>query len=244
MPSSGVMISRELQITLQLAMTEALNRRHEYVCLEHVLYAMLHDVTTSNVLQHCGADLDALRKKLQKYLDEEVERLTKGGTQPHYAAGVQRALQRAALHAQSAGRPEINGSQVLVAMFHETESHAIFLLQEQGVTRFDVINFISHGVSKTGADDDREVRGANEETDHEGDGEPDGDEGTPKLSPAKALKTYAVNLAERAAAGKIDPLIGRRNEIERAIHVLLRSARPRWRKASRSRSTTAKYPPR
>jgi len=90
------------------------------------------------------------------------------------------------------------------------------------VTRFDVINFISHGVSKTGADDDREVHGANEETEHEGDGEADGDEGTPKLSPAKALKTYAVNLAERAAAGKIDPLIGRRNEIERAVHILLR----------------------
>src|SRR6202453_2161313 len=225
MPSSGVMISRELQITLQLAMTEALNRRHEYVCLEHVLYAMLHDVTTSIVLQHCGADLDALRKKLQKYLDEDVERLTKGGTfQPHYAAGVQRALQRAALHAQSAGRGEINGSQVLVAMFHETESHAVFLLQEQGVTRFDVINFISHGVSKTGADDDREVHGTAEDADHDGDagGEHEGEEGTPKLSPSKALKTYAVNLAERAAAGKIDPLIGRRNEIERAIHVLLR----------------------
>src|SRR5579863_1605623 len=225
MPSSGVMISRELQITLQLAMTEALNRRHEYVCLEHVLYAMLHDVTTSNVLQHCGADLDALRKKLQKYLDDEVERLTKGGTfQPHYAAGVQRALQRAALHAQSAGRSEINGSQVLVAMFHETESHAIFLLQEQGVTRFDVINYISHGVSKTAADDDREVRGAGAEEEHEseGDGEPEGEEGAPKISPSKALKTYAINLAERAAGGKIDPLIGRRNEIERAIHVLLR----------------------
>jgi len=87
-------------------MTEALNRRHEYVCLEHLLYAMLHDVTTSNILQHCGADLDALRKKLQKFLDEEVERLPKGGQfQPHYANGVQRALQRAALHAQSAGRP-------------------------------------------------------------------------------------------------------------------------------------------
>src|SRR3984893_12333166 len=184
---------------------------------------MTQDLTTSNVLQHCGADLDVLRKKLQKYLDEDVERMTKvGNLQPHYAAGVQRALQRAALHAQSAGRAEINGSQVLVAMFHENGSHAIFLLQEQGVTRFDIINFISHGVSKTGADDDRAVRGANEETENEGDGEPDGEEGTPKLSPAKALKTYAVNLAERAAAGKIDPLIGRRNEIERAIHVLLR----------------------
>src|SRR5229473_3309386 len=149
MASPGVMISRELQVTLQLAMTEALNRHHEYVCLEHVLYAM----------------------------------------------------------------------------FHESESHAIALLQEQGVTRFDVINFISHGVSKTGTDQDREVRGANEEEDHEGGADADGESeegGPPKLSPAKALKTYAINLAERAAKGTIDPLIGRKNEIERAIHVLLR----------------------
>ncbi|HJU28070.1 MAG TPA: AAA family ATPase, partial [Candidatus Binataceae bacterium] len=222
--SSGVMISRELQITLQLAMTEALNRRHEYVCLEHLLYAMLHDVTTSNILRNCGADLEALRAKLRKYLDEDIERLPKGGSfQPHYANGVQRALQRAAVHAQSAGRSEINGSQVLVAMFHETESHAVFLLQEQGVTRFDVINFISHGVSKTGADQDREVRGAAEEegeSDNEAEGE--AEEGAPKLSPAKALRTYAVNLSERAAKGQIDPLIGRHNEIERAVHVLLR----------------------
>src|SRR5271156_3697006 len=225
MASPGVMISRELQVTLQLAMSEALNRRHEYVCLEHLLYAMLHDVTTSNILKNCGADIEQLRKQLQKYLDEDVERLPKGGAfQPHYAAGVQRALQRAALHAQSAGRAEINGSQVLVAIFHETESHAVYLLQEQGITRFDVINFISHGVSKTGADDDREVHGTAEDADHDGDadGEHEGEEGTPKLSPSKALKTYAVNLAERAAAGKIDPLIGRRNEIEPAIHVLLR----------------------
>jgi ATP-dependent Clp protease ATP-binding subunit ClpA len=221
MASSGVMISRELQITLQLAMTEALNRRHEYVCLEHLLYAMLHDVTTSNILQHCGADLEALKKKLLKYLDEDLERIPRGEQlQPHYANGVQRALQRAALHAQSAGRSEINGAQVLVAMFHETESQAVFLLQEQGVTRFDVINFISHGVSKTGADEEREVRGAGEEEQTESEGE--AEEGVPKLSPGKALKTYAINLTERAAKGQIDPLIGRKNEIERAIHVLLR----------------------
>src|ERR1700730_4332369 len=203
MPSSGVMISRELQITLQLAMTEAINRRHEYVCLEHVLYAMLHDVTTSNVLKHCGADLEALRKKLQKYLDEEIERLPKGEQfQPHYANGVQRALQRAALHAQSAGRSEINGSQVLVAMFHEAESHAVALLQEQGVTRLDVINIISHGISKTGADEDREVQGAAErDSDAEAEGESDGEaeEGAPKLSPSRALKSYAINLSERAS---------------------------------------------
>src|SRR5437899_4213331 len=177
MASSGVMISRELQITLQLAMTEALNRRHEYVCLEHLLYAMLHDVTTSNILQHCGADLELLKKKLQQYLDDELERVPKGEhLQPHYANGVQRALQRAALHAQSAGRSEINGSQVLVAMFHEAESHAVALLQELGVTRFDVINFISHGISKTGADEDREVHGAVEgDSDAEAEGESEGE---------------------------------------------------------------------
>jgi ATP-dependent Clp protease ATP-binding subunit ClpA len=225
MASPGVMISRELQVTLQLAMTEALNRRHEYVCLEHLLYAMLHDVTTSSILENCGADLAALRKNLRKYLDEDVERLPKGEqVQPHYASGVQRALQRAALHAQSAGREEINGAQVLVALFHEAESQAVAFLQEQGVTRFDVINFISHGVSKTGPDQDREVRGVNEE-EHEGGAEAEGEGeegGAPKVSPAKALKTYAINLNERAAKGQIDPLIGRKNEIERAIHVLLR----------------------
>jgi ATP-dependent Clp protease ATP-binding subunit ClpA len=225
MASPGVMISRELQVTLQLAMTEALNRRHEYVCLEHLLYAMLHDVTTSSILENCGADLATLRKNLRKYLDEEIERLPKGEqVQPHYASGVQRALQRAALHAQSAGREEINGSQVLVALFNEAESQAVAFLQEQGVTRFDVINFISHGVSKTGPDQDREVRGANEATEGDADTEEEGDDsgGAPKVSPAKALKTYAINLAEKAAKGQIDPLIGRKHEIERAIHVLLR----------------------
>src|SRR5579864_1932991 len=232
MPSSGVMLSRELQITLQLAMTEAINRRHEYGCLEQVLYAMLHDVTTSNVLKHCGADLETLRKKLQKYLDEEVERLPKGEhLQPHYANGVQRALQRAAIHAQSAGRSELTGAQVLVALFQEAESQGVYFLQEQGVTRFDVINFISHGVSKNGAgdDEDREVRGAGDgekenEAEGESEGEAEGDDegGAPKLSPAKALRTYAINLADRAAKGQIDPLIGRKNEIERAIHILLR----------------------
>src|SRR5579864_8425151 len=173
MPSSGVMLSRELQITLQLAMTEAVNRRHEYVCLEHVLFAMLHDVTTSNILKQCGADLDALRRKLQHYLDDQVEKLPKGEeVSPHYALGVQRALQRAALHVQSSGRQEITGGNVLVAMFHETESPAIFFLQEQDVTRFDVINFISHGVSKAGVEDDED----GEESDGKGSVERDGHE--------------------------------------------------------------------
>ena len=221
MGSPGVMISRELQVTLQLAMQEAMDRRHEYVCLEHVLYAMLHDVTTSDILRNCGADLDTLRAKLRKFLDEQLEAVPKGKAfQPHYAPGVQRALQRAALHAQSAGRQEINGGGVLVAMFHESESHAIFFLEEQGVTRFDVLNFISHGVSKIGA------AGAGAEREPAESGEPAGGDGDPegerKLSPSKALQTYALNLNEKAAKGQIDPLVGREKELERAIHVLLR----------------------
>jgi ATP-dependent Clp protease ATP-binding subunit ClpA len=228
MASSGIMLSRELQVTLQLAITEAQSRRHEYVCLEHVLYAMLHDFTTSNVLEHCGANVDSLRRKLQGYLDEEVERLGRGtDITPRYASGVQRALQRAALHAQSAGRQEINGPAVLIAMFQEADSYALYFLQEEGVTRFDVINFVSHGVSKVGVDDERSVRGVhegqaeNEDEREEAEGDED-EEGVPKLSPARALKRYAINLAGRAAEGKIDPLIGRKNEIERAIHILLR----------------------
>ena len=225
MPSS-INISRELQITLQLAMTEAVNRRHEYVCLEHLLYAMLHDVTTSNVLKHSGANLDALKRKLERYLDEQMERLPKGEeVAPRYAIGVQRALQGAALHSQSAGRTEINGPSVLVAMFRETESPAILFLQENGVSRFDVINFISHGVSKAGPDEDQDVGGTEEEGDDEEGREAraGGDEeGERRVSPSKALKTYTINLTERAAQGKIDPLVGRKNELERAIHVLLR----------------------
>src|SRR5438552_5571642 len=146
MPSSGVMISRELQITLQLAMTEALNRRHEYVCLEHLLYAMLHDATASNILRNCGANLASLKQKLQKFLDESVERLEQKVVEPRYAVGVQRVLQRAALHVQSSGHDEINGGNVLVAMFHEADSHALYFLQQEGITRFDVVNYISHGV--------------------------------------------------------------------------------------------------
>jgi ATP-dependent Clp protease ATP-binding subunit ClpA len=224
------MISRELQVTLQLAMTEAVNRRHEFVCLEHLLYAMLHDVTSSNILKHCGANLDALRRKLAHYLDEQVERMPKGETgSPRYAIGVQRALQRAALHVQSAGRQEIAGGNVLVAMFHETESPAIFFLQEQGVTRFDAINYISHGVSKIGAEDEAEggdgddaEKDSIDREEHEHEHEGSDEDGERKMSPSKALNTYAINLAKRAADGKIDPLVGRKKELERAVHVLLR----------------------
>jgi ATP-dependent Clp protease ATP-binding subunit ClpA len=213
------MISRELQVTLQLAMTEAANRRHEYVCMEHLLYAMLHDATASNILRHCGADLARLRKRLLKFLDEKIERVPgHGQVSPRYALGVQRVLQRAAAHVQSAGRQEINGGNVLVAMFAEPDSYAVYFLQEEEVTRFDVVNYISHGVSKVDADDEK---AGPEEAEGE---EEEGEEGAHprKQSPGKALQTYAVNLNEKAAKGQIDPLVGRKNELERAIHVLLR----------------------
>jgi ATP-dependent Clp protease ATP-binding subunit ClpA len=228
---NSINISRELQVTLHLAMTEAANRRHEYVCLEHVLYAMLHDVTTSGILKSCGADLGELKRRLERYLADNIDKIV--GTveiSPRYALGVQRVMQRAALHVQSSGHDQINGGNVLAAMFHEAESSAVFFLQEQSVTRFDVINYLSHGVSKSGKDEDREIRGANErggkDDDEPGEGAhaggDDEDDGDKKVAPDKALKTWAINLAGRAREGKIDPLIGRKKELERAIHVLLR----------------------
>ncbi len=214
MPQPGVMLSRELQMTLQLAAHEAASRRHEYICLEHLLYAMLHDATTGDILRHCGADLEELRKRLIDFLERSVERIPgRGRTTPEYTVGVLRVLQRAALHVQSAGRQEVNGSNVLVAMFHETDSHALYFLSEQSITRLDVVNYISHGVSKLEAEREAPAR----DDDAEG-----GDEDAPRLSPSRALKAYAVDLTERAAKGAIDPLIGRERELKRAIHVLLR----------------------
>ncbi len=221
MPPSSIMLSRELQVTLQLAMTEALNRRHEFVCLEHLLYAMLHDSTATNIIQSCGADMMRLRKRLENFLDQKIEALPAGSeTAPRYSLAVQRVLQRAAAHVQSAGRQELTGANVLAAMFSEGDSHAVYFLQEEEVTRFDVVNFISHGVSKVGADEDRQVRGTQE---HEEDSEhEEEDEHGRKFSPSKALEAYTVNLNQKAAKGQIDPLVGRKNELERAIHVLLR----------------------
>src|SRR5216684_60394 len=177
MPPSSIMLSRELQVTLQLAMTEALNRRHEFVCLEHLLYAMLHDSTATNIIQSCGADMTRLRKRLENFLDEKIEALPAGSeTAPRYSLAVQRVLQRAAAHVQSAGRQELTGANVLAAMFSEGDSHAVYFLQEEEVTRFDVVNFISHGVSKVGADEDGKA--AAEEGEAEAEDE-EGEEGGP-----------------------------------------------------------------
>ncbi|MDP3939619.1 MAG: ATP-dependent Clp protease ATP-binding subunit ClpA [Deltaproteobacteria bacterium] len=210
------MISRELQATLGLAVAEAKRRRHGYLTLEHVLYALLHDEDARDVIRHCGGEVSLLRRQLEEYLDESVEKLAEGDdSDPIQTLAFQRVMHRAALHVQSAGKRQIDSVNVLVALFRETGSHALYLLEQQDVSRLDVLNFISHGISKVPEGE-------------EDDGLPSGDE--MGISPAdqegESLKdplgAYTQDLVQRAKEGKIDPLIGRHAEIERTIHVLSR----------------------
>jgi ATP-dependent Clp protease ATP-binding subunit ClpA len=202
------LLAKELQASLRFALTEAKRRRHEYLTLEHVLLAMLKDKRTRDVLKACGANLERVRQKLEKYLDD-VEKLPAGSeAELHQTVGVERVLHRAAIHALSAEQKEIDGGDVLVAMYREADSYAAFCLQEEGIQQLDILNFISHGVSK-----DEEGEGA-------GAGPGEDDDGP---APAKdPLKAYTTNLNEEAAAGRIDPLIGREVELERTIQVLCR----------------------
>ncbi len=209
-----MMISRELEVTLGLALREAMRRQHEYLTLEHVLYALLHDHDVSEVVRHCGGNVERLRQEVDQFLGEKLERVPDAQrSEPTQTIGFRRVLQRAALHVQSAGKEQISGRDVLVSMFRETDSHAVYLLERQGITRLDVVSYISHGTSKIG-----------EATDAEDAGDADDDEGQsePRRTPRKALDAFTVNLNARAAEGDIDPLIGREDEVERTIHVLCR----------------------
>ncbi|HUL60507.1 MAG TPA: ATP-dependent Clp protease ATP-binding subunit ClpA [Anaeromyxobacteraceae bacterium] len=203
-----VTVSKELQQTLQNAVAEARRRRHEYVTLEHLLHAMVKDKVAAEVLLACGADLEKLEKDLEDYLDRTLESL--GTSQdPEQTAAFQRVLQRAAWHVQGSGRTELNAGDVLVAITRERGSHAVYLLEKQGVRRLDILQYLSHGIGKEG-------EGPGEEP-----GEEQGEEGGPR--PVRdPFKTFTVNLVERAAQGLIDPLIGREAEIERTIQVLCR----------------------
>src|SRR5512140_768861 len=204
-----VTVSKELQQTLQAAVAEARRRRHEYVTLEHLLHAMTRDKVASEVLLACGADLKMLEKELEDYLDRTLEALA-AAQDPEQTAAFQRVLQRAAWHVQGSGRTELNAGDVLVAITRERGSHAVYLLEKQGVRRLDILQYISHGIGKDG-----EGEGGAEP------GEEPGEEGPPR--PVKdPFKTFTVNLVERAAQGLIDPLIGRDAEVERMIQVLCR----------------------
>ena len=212
------MLSRNLEQTLHRALNIASEYRHEYATLEHLLMALIDDPDAVSVLRACGVDLDRLREDVTAFFEAELNMPVLAGLEdPKPTSGFQRVIQRAIIHVQSSGREEVTGANVLVALFSERESHAVFFLQEQDMTRLDAVNYISHGIAKVpGLSDDRHVHGADM-----GAGAPGGEEGEVKTG-VEALETYCVNLNDKAAAGKIDPLIGRTEEVERTIQVLCR----------------------
>ena len=207
------MLDKELEHTLNDAFRRIRERRHEFMTVEHLLLALLDNRSAAEVLKACGANLNVLHNDLVKFIDDNCTILPENDereTQP--TLGFQRVLQRAVFHVQSSGRKEVTGANVLVAIFGERESHAVYLLSRQNIARLDVVNFIAHGVSKV----PEEERAPGQEN-PAGEGEAAAGEEGPS-----ALDSYAVNLNEQARAGKIDPLIGRANEVERTIQILCR----------------------
>ena len=211
------MLSRNLERTLHRALASASERNHEYATLEHLLVALTEDQDAVAVLRACGVDIEKLNEDLGNYLDNELSNLVMNRREdPKPTASFQRVVQRAAIHVQSSGRQEVTGANVLVALFSERESHAVFHLQEQEMSRFDAVNYISHGIAKVpGRTETRAVRGS-DASEEEQVSERNGKRNM------EALDTYCVNLNNKAAQGKIDPLIGREAEIERTIQVLCR----------------------
>ncbi|MDZ4792312.1 MAG: ATP-dependent Clp protease ATP-binding subunit ClpA, partial [Hyphomicrobiales bacterium] len=210
--------STSLESALHRALEYANERSHEYATLEHLLLSLIDDRDASAVMRACSVDIDLLRGKLTDYIDSELENLVMSeDSEAQPTASFQRVIHRAVVHVQSSGREEVTGANVLIAMFAERESHAAFFLQEQDMTRFDAVNFISHGIAKRGdMAEARPVRGVDEDT---------GENGGPeekKRNGGEALDTYCVNLNNKARDGRIDPLIGRHKEVERTIQVLCR----------------------
>ena len=213
--------SRSLEQALHRALAIAGERRHEYATLEHLLLALVDDQDAAAVMRACNVDVDLLRRNLVEYVDNELSNLVSDGRQDSKpTAGFQRVIQRAVIHVQSSGRDEVTGANVLVAIFAERESHAAYFLQEQDMTRYDAVNYISHGIAKRpGLSEGRAPRGAEEESSER----PASDE--TEVRPKKkgdALDSYCVNLNKKAKDGKIDPLIGREMEVQRTIQVLCR----------------------
>jgi ATP-dependent Clp protease ATP-binding subunit ClpA len=208
--------SQSLEASLHRALEYANERHHEYATLEHLLLALLDDRDAAAVMKACLVDFDALRKRITEYLDNELSGLrVKGSTEAQPTTGFQRVVHRAVVHVQSSGREEVTGANVLVAIFAERESHAAFFLQEQEMTRFEAVQYISHGIAKRpGMSEPKHVRGVDED---QGDGREDG-----KKQPQDTLNTYCVNLNKKAKIGRIDPLIGREPEVMRTIQVLCR----------------------
>ncbi|MBM3592612.1 MAG: ATP-dependent Clp protease ATP-binding subunit ClpA [Alphaproteobacteria bacterium] len=216
------MLSRNLEQTLHRALALAGERRHEYATLEHLLLALGDDTDATGVLRACGVDVDKLKRDLTEFLDKDLAGLvTERGGDPKPTAGFQRVVQRAAIHVQSSGRDEVTGANVLVALFSERESHAVYFLQLQDMTRLDAVNFISHGIAKApGRSQPRAAKGDGAGNEEPGQEREEKARGAPRGQ--DALANYCVNLNKKAEQGKIDPLIGRDQEIERTIQILCR----------------------
>ena len=215
--------SRSLEQALHRALALAGERRHEYATLEHLLLALIDDQDAGAVMRACNVEVDALRRNLVEYVDTELTNLVVDARQDSKpTAGFQRVIQRAVIHVQSSGREEVTGANVLVAIFAERESHAAYFLQEQEMTRYDAVNYISHGIAKRpGLTESRPTRGAEEEG--SSNERPSGDEESGRQKKkGDALETYCVNLNKKAKDGKIDPLIGRGAEVQRTIQILCR----------------------
>jgi ATP-dependent Clp protease ATP-binding subunit ClpA len=205
------MIAQELEVSLHMAFVEARQKRHEFITVEHLLLALLDNPTAAEVLRACGANMDELRKNLTQHIAEQTPRIAADrevDTQP--TLGFQRVIQRAILHVQSSGKKEVTGANVLVAIFGEKDSHAVYFLQQQGIARLDVVNYISHGITKTPTA--AQGKAADQEADAEGQAE----------TSNSPLDNYTQNLNALALAGKIDPLIGRDRELERVVQTLCR----------------------
>jgi len=214
--------ARDLESTLHNALAEASRRRHEYATLEHLLLALVGDTHASVVMKACGVDLDELAAQVTRYLDTELGSLkADSSVDPSPTAGFQRVVQRAILHVQSSGREEVTGANVLVALFSERESHAVYFLQQQDMTRLDAVSYISHGIAKApGMSESRPPKGAEEAAEsREERGKERGKQ------PESALKQFTVNLNEKAKAGRIDVLIGREAEVDRTIQILCRRSK-------------------
>jgi len=211
--------ARELEQTLHNALTAASSRHHEYATLEHLLLALIDDDHASKVMAACGVDLDELKEAVATYLDTELDALkTETGNEPSPTSGFQRVVQRAILHVQSSGREEVTGANVLVALFSERESYAVYFLQQQDMSRLDAVSYISHGVGKAGGavPEAREVKGAEENQAQKPEGGKKGE---------SALKQFCVNLNEKAKEGRVDPLIGRGPEVDRTVQILCRRSK-------------------
>lgn len=206
------MLSKNLEQTLHRALAVATTKRHEFATLEHLLYALTEDQDAMAVLRSCGIELDDLRHQLEQYLEEELSYLVNHHNEESKpTTAFQRVLQRAAIHVQSSGREEVTGANVLVALFSERESHAVYFLQEQDMTRFDAVNYISHGIAKVAGSESSSSSPKGTDEDQES-----------NKTGKEALDNYCVNLNEKAKRGKIDTLIGRDKEVDRTIQILCR----------------------